>query len=100
MAKKCDCKVSLKKFKHSVAGYQQVMNSAPIQRGICSAADSAVSAANAMLSDDGHDRAGFGKKIIHGKLADGYLVHPQTDHAVYADAKHDILIKARRAAKC
>lgn len=51
-------------------------------------------AANSMLGPDGHDRPGFARDTRVGANRARCTVRTATEHAVYADRKRNILLKA------
>ena len=53
-----------------------------------------VGAANSMLGPDGHDRAGFARDTRVGTNRARCTVRTATEHAIYANSKRNILLKA------
>lgn len=51
-------------------------------------------AANSMLGPDGHDRAGFARDTRVGTNRARCTVRTATEHAIYANSKRNILLKA------
>ena len=96
---KTSCKVRFGKFRANKAGYASVMDSGSVQGILRGKAAAVRDAADSMISSDGYLFPGHEMKPIQGLLAQGYVVRTQTDHARYASAKRNTLLKALGAAK-
>ena len=94
---KCRCKVKISGFKPERSGYAAVMNGSACQSIVRDHAEKTKDAADGMLSADGYDTAEAHKLgQAHGKLANGYYVRTNTNHAKRSTLRHNTLKKALR----
>lgn len=87
------------KFRMDRAGYEAVMDSAPVQADLERRAQAVRAAADAGLSPGGYSLPGHEVKDFRGKLARGRVVRTKTDQARYSEAKRKTLSKALGAAR-
>lgn len=88
--------VSFGKFEWSKAGYRAVMDSGEVQGMLDRKANQVKASADAMLSADGYNLPGHEVKQFEGIMAKGRVVRTKTDHARYANAKRNTLLKSLR----
>ena len=94
---KCRCRVKFGPFRPKRSGYASVMNASACQSILKGHAEQTKSAADGELSADGYDTAEAHKiGVAHGKLANGYYVRTNTNHAKRSTLKHNTLKKALR----
>lgn len=94
---KCRCKVKIHGFKPKRSGYAAVMNSSACQSILLDHAEQTKRAADGALSADNYDTAEAHKiGVAHGKLAMGYYVTTNTNHAKRSTLKRNTLKKALR----
>lgn len=94
---KCSCKVKIHGFKPKRSGYAAVMNGSACQGIVRDHAEATKSAADGALSADGYDTAEAHKLgVARGKLANGYYVRTNTNHAKRSTLRHNTLKKALR----
>ena len=89
------CKVKFGAFKPNRGGYAAVMNGSACQSIVRDHAEKTKAAADGMLSADGYDTAEAHKVgTAHDKLANGYYVRTNTNHAKRSTLRHNTLKKA------
>lgn len=93
------CSLKWGKFKWDRAGYARCMNDESVQGIVKTVARNVRAAATSMLSADGHTVPGFTMSRFQGKLANGYSVKANSEHAKYSCAKNKTLTKAARSAR-
>lgn len=92
---KCRCKVRIDRFMANRGGYAATMNAPGVQSIVRDHAEKTKAAADGMLSADGYDTAEAHKVgTAHGKLANGYYVRTNTNHAKRSTLRHNTLKKA------
>ena len=94
---KCRCKVKFGPFRPNMGGYAATMNASAVQSILLDHAEKTKGAADGALSADGYDTAEAHKiGTAHGKLANGYYVRTNTNHAKRSTLRHNTLKKALR----
>ena len=89
------CKVRVDRFKESKSGYAAVMSGSGVQAILKDHAQSTKRAADEALSRDGYGTAQAHKVgVAHGKLARGFYVRANTNHAKRRTLRDNTLKKA------